>query len=84
MSAASAAVASTKVVNGGGGEDSGPWNTVGVPMGSPYNDPTIYFQYHHSNADMMSHVPADTFDNAAASWAIAAYGVAALEDLLPR
>ena len=53
-------------------------------MGSPYNDPTIYFQYHHSNADMMSHVPADTFDNAAASWAIAAYGVAALEDLLPR
>ncbi len=57
---------------------------MGVPMASPYNDPTVYFRYHHSNADMMSHVPADTFDNAAASWAVAAYGVAALDDLLPR
>ena len=58
-------------------------HTLACALGR-YNDPTIYFQFHHSGADMMSHVPQATFDSAAASWAIAAYGVATLDSLLPR
>eukprot|EP00162_Nutomonas_longa_P010665 comp20074_c0_seq1/m.39452 comp20074_c0_seq1/g.39452 ORF comp20074_c0_seq1/g.39452 comp20074_c0_seq1/m.39452 type:complete len:457 (-) comp20074_c0_seq1:38-1408(-) len=72
------------VIKGGEGEDSSPWMNAGVPVASPYNDASLYFNYHHTNADMMTHVPVESFEQSAAVWAIAAYGIAALDDLLPR
>jgi hypothetical protein len=45
-----------------------------VPLAAPLNADNTYFQFHHSNADMMSHVPMDTYETSAAVWAIVAYG----------
>ncbi len=72
------------VVGNGGGEDSGPWMDAGVPGGAPYNDASTYFNFHHTNADMMTHVPVDTFESSAAAWAIAIWGVASMDEMLPR
>jgi len=52
--------------------------------GAPFTTNFDYFQFHHSYADMMTHVPLGPYDDAAAAWAIATYGIASLDDLLPR
>jgi carboxypeptidase Q len=74
----------SRVVGGGGNADSGPWGSAGVPFGAPFTTNFDYFQFHHSYADMMTHVPLGPYDDAAAAWAIATYGIASLNDLLPR
>jgi carboxypeptidase Q len=75
---------SSRVVGGGGDEDSGPWIQAGVPGASPYNDPSTYFDEHHTNADMMSHVPVQYYEQSAATIAIAVLGAAQLDGLIPR
>ncbi len=74
----------SRVVGGGGGEDSGPWIAAGVPGASPFNDARRYFDYHHTQADMISHVPEQYFETSAAVVAIAALGAAQLDGLIPR
>jgi len=79
-----AKVNASRVVAGGEAEDSDYWINVGVPGATPYNDASKYFYYHHTDADMLSHVPQEHFEPSAAAIAIAVYGVSVLPDLLPR
>ena len=79
-----ASLNASKVVPGGQGEDSDFWINSGVPGASPYNDASKYFNYHHTDADMVNHVPKEQYEKSAAAIAIAMYGVASLPDLLPR
>jgi carboxypeptidase Q len=74
----------SKVVSGGLAEDTDPWVNAGVPGATPYNDGRKYFNYHHTDADMISHVPSEYFETSAATLAIGIYGVSILDDLLPR
>jgi len=74
----------TQVVSGGGGTDIDPWEERGVPGASLLNDNENYFAYHHSNGDMMNVLNSTDVDLAAAVWAVYAYAIADLDDLLPR
>lgn len=60
------------------------WIENGVPGGSLINDNKDYFFYHHTNADMMTVEGAHTLDLCSAVWAVVAYAVADMEDMLPR
>jgi carboxypeptidase Q len=74
----------TTLVLGGGGEDVNPWMRAGVPGGSLANYNHNYFDFHHSNGDTMDVYTPDELDLAAATWAVTAYAVANLQDMLPR
>ncbi|KAL8602312.1 hypothetical protein ACOMHN_022825 [Nucella lapillus] len=60
------------------------WIQNGVPGGSLLNANADYFYYHHTNADMMTVENAHTLDLCSAVWAVVAYSVADMEDMLPR
>ena len=60
------------------------WIENGVPGGSLKNANEDYFFYHHTNADMMTVENAHSLDLCSAVWAVVAYAVADLEDMLPR
>lgn len=79
-----AAINATQVVGGGGGEDISPWMQRGVPGASLLNDNWDYFAYHHSNGDTMNVINSTDIDLAAAVWAVYAFAIADLDDLLPR
>ena len=68
------------------GEDTDidPWQERGVPSASVFNDQHDYFAYHHSNGDMMNVLNSSDVDLAAAVWAVYAYAIADLDNLLPR
>ncbi|CAF0875394.1 unnamed protein product [Adineta steineri] len=74
----------TQVVSGGGGEDISPWTQRGVPGASLLNDNWDYFAYHHSNGDTMNVLNSTDVDLAAAVWAVYAFSIADLDNLLPR
>ncbi|CAF2988860.1 unnamed protein product [Rotaria sp. Silwood2] len=74
----------TQVVSGGGGEDISPWMQHGVPGASLLNDNWDYFAYHHSKGDTMNVLNSTDVDLAAAVWAVYAFSVADLDNLLPR
>ncbi len=74
----------TQVVSGGGGEDIDPWMQQGVPGASLHNDNSDYFAYHHSNGDTMDVINSTDVDLAAAVWAVYAFSIADLDNLLPR
>ncbi|CAF3093294.1 unnamed protein product [Rotaria sp. Silwood2] len=74
----------TQVVPGGGGTDINPWQQHGVPGASLLNDNRNYFAYHHSNGDTVNVFNSSDIDLAAAVWAVYAYAIADLDDLLPR
>ncbi|CAF1135019.1 unnamed protein product [Rotaria sp. Silwood1] len=74
----------TQVIPGGGGTDISPWQQRGVPGASLLNDNRNYFAYHHSNGDTMNVLNSTDVDLAAAVWAVYAYAIADLDDLLPR
>lgn len=73
-----------EVEAGGGGTDIDPWVERGVPGASLLNDNFNYFAYHHSNGDTMNVLNSTDVDLAAAVWAVYAYAIADLDDLLPR
>jgi carboxypeptidase Q len=73
-----------QVVTGGGGTDIDPWVERGVPGASLLNDNENYFAYHHSNGDTMNVLNSTDVDLAAAVWAVYAYAIADLDNLLPR
>lgn len=60
------------------------WIQNGVPGGSLLNANKDYFYYHHSNADMMTVENPHELDLCTAVWAVVAFTVADMEDMLPR
>lgn len=76
--------ASTIVPNPDVGSDIGIGQRDGVPGASLANYNSNYFDFHHSNGDMMTVENPKELDLCAAVWAVSAYLVADLEDMLPR
>ena len=60
------------------------WYDAGVPTGSVLVDTSKYFYFHHSNGDTMTVQNPHDMDIASAIFAVVAYVVADLEDMLPR
>ena len=60
------------------------WARDGVPGGVLDNENSEYFYFHHSNGDTMTVQDPDAMDLCAAVWAVVAYTVADLDELLPR
>ena len=60
------------------------WTLDGVPGGSLDNANGKYFYFHHTNGDTMTVEDPDNLDLCAAVWAVVAYCVADLDDMLPR
>src|SRR4029077_1830545 len=66
------------------GADIGPMEPAGVPTFHPIQDSRFYFQYHHTAADTLDKiVPKELAENAAVV-AVTAYGLANMEQPLPR
>jgi len=66
------------------GADIDPLAKLGVPNFSPIQDSRFYFNYHHSAADTLDKIdPHELAENAAIN-AVLAYGLANLEQPLPR
>jgi carboxypeptidase Q len=68
----------------GDGTDISPWVEAGVPGASLHNQNDKYFYFHHSHGDTMTVQDPAAMDLCAATWAVTAYAIANLEDLLPR
>ena len=66
------------------GADIDPLDNGGVPTFAPIQDSRFYFNYHHTAADTFDKiVPKELAENAAVA-AVTAYGLANLEQPLPR
>ena len=66
------------------GADIGPMTAKGVPSFAPWFDTRTYFNYHHTAADTLDKVnPKELAENGAVM-AVLAYGLANLEQPLPR
>jgi len=72
------------ITPGGGGSDIGPLATQGVPTFSPIQDSRFYFNYHHTAADTLDKVDPRELQENAAVVAVLAYGLAQLDQPLPR
>lgn len=55
-----------------------------MPGAGLLNDNADYFAFHHSRGDMMNVLNSTDIDLAAAVWAVYAYSIADLENILPR
>ena len=60
------------------------WVRDGVPGGGLDNANSKYFFFHHTNGDTMTVQDPDAMDLCAAVWAVVAYTVADLDEMLPR
>ena len=60
------------------------WVRDGVPGGVLDNENSEYFFFQHTNGDAMTVQDPDAMDLCAAVWAVVAYTVADLDELLPR
>lgn len=69
---------------GGGETDNGPWCNAGAPCATLDTLNQDYFKYHHSHGDQMSVQDTTAMDLAAATFAVTVWGVANLDQLLPR
>lgn len=74
----------TELLEGGEGTDINYWIQAGVPGASLLDDLSKYFSFHHSQGDTMTVLSPEEMNVAAALWAVVAYVVADLEDMLPR
>jgi hypothetical protein len=78
------AIGSGSVRTGGGGADISPLGNAGVPLLGLRQEGTYYFDWHHTAADTLDKVsPRDLALNVAAL-SVMAYGLADLEEPLPR
>lgn len=66
------------------GEDIDLWMQHGVPGVSLYSDTSKYFYFHHTEGDTMTVQDPHQMNLCAAVWAVVAYTVADLEEMLPR
>lgn len=71
-------------VQGGVGADIGPLTQRGVPSFAPWFDTRTYFNYHHTAADTLDKVDPNDLKKTGAVMAILAYGLANLEQPIPR
>lgn len=69
---------------GGVGADIGPLTQKGVPSFAPWFDQRTYFNYHHTAADTFDKVNPKELAENGALMAVLAYGLANLEQNLPR
>ncbi|OWF45518.1 carboxypeptidase Q-like [Mizuhopecten yessoensis] len=74
----------TKLKPGADGEDIDMWMSHGVPGSSLYLDTSKYFYYHHTNGDTMTVQNPGEMNLCAAVWAVVAFTVADMEEMLPR
>ena len=66
------------------GPDISVWIRNGVPGGSLSTDNEEYLYFHHSNGDTITVENSDDLDLCAALWAVVAYVVADMDEMLPR
>lgn len=69
---------------GGVGADIGPLTRLGVPSFAPWFDTRTYFNYHHTAADTLDKVDPKELAKSGSVMAVMAYGLANLEQPLPR
>ncbi|MEQ1605564.1 MAG: M28 family peptidase [Pyrinomonadaceae bacterium] len=69
---------------GGVGADIGPLTQAGVPSFAPYFNQQTYFNYHHTAADTFDKVNPKELAELGSVMAVMAYGLANLEQALPR
>ncbi|XP_013209563.1 carboxypeptidase Q [Microtus ochrogaster] len=74
----------TDVFSDGEGTDINFWIQAGVPGASLRDDLYKYFSFHHSHGDTMTVMDPKQMNVAAAVWAVVAYVVADMEEMLPR
>lgn len=74
----------TNVFSDGEGTDINFWIQAGVPGASLRDDLYKYFSFHHSHGDTMTAMDPKQMNVAAAVWAVVAYVVADMEEMLPR
>ncbi len=81
---ASQGSAVTQFQGGGVGADIGPLTQRGVPSFAPFFDTRTYFNYHHTEADTFDKVDPRLLAEGGSVMAVLAYGLANLEQPLPR
>jgi hypothetical protein len=72
------------VEDGGGGADISAMRAYGVPQMGLQVDTTLYFDYHHTEADTLDKVDPHDLQLGTASVAVMAWGLAEAEETLPR
>lgn len=73
-----------KLEDNGVGADIGPLTRAGVPSFAPWFDTRNYFKYHHTAADTFDKIKPDELAEIGSVMAVLAYGLANLEQPLPR
>lgn len=71
-------------VQGGVAADIGPLTQRGVPSFAPWFDTRTYFNYHHTAADTLDKVSPDELKKVGSLMVVLAYGLANLEQPIPR
>ncbi|XP_048008505.1 LOW QUALITY PROTEIN: carboxypeptidase Q-like [Megalobrama amblycephala] len=79
-----AAINVTSLEEHGEGTDINMWMKAGVPGASLHTADQRYFWFHHSDGDTMSVQNPEEMNLCSAVWAVVAYVVADLEEMLPR
>lgn len=79
-----APINTTKLEPHGEGTDIYPWMNAGIPGASLHVMDSKYFWFHHSEGDTMTVQDPHEMDLCSALWAVVAYVVADLEEMLPR
>ncbi|XP_067257311.1 carboxypeptidase Q-like isoform X2 [Chanodichthys erythropterus] len=79
-----AAINVTSLEENGEGTDINMWMKAGVPGASLHTADQRYFWFHHSDGDTMSVQNPEEMNLCSAVWAVVAYVVADLEEMLPR
>lgn len=69
---------------GGGGADIGPLGSEGVPVLGLWPDTGLYFDYHHSEEDVVENVDPRLLADGTAAMAVMAFILADMEKPLPR
>lgn len=69
---------------GGVGADIGPLTQKGVPSFAPWTNQQTYFNYHHTAADTFDKINPKELSEVGSVMAVLAYGLANLEQPLPR
>ena len=75
---------SSEVYDHGGGTDVNYWQNKGVPTASLANHNEKYFWFHHSDGDTMTVLDPIEMNLCSAVWAVYAYVLASMDELLPR
>ena len=74
----------TSVGDNGGETDTGWWQQLGVPLATLATHNERYFWFHHTNADTMTVLDPAEMNACSAVFAVYAYLLADMEDMLPR